>query len=72
MAIHILALEKNARKNGLKIKKVIFNIGLKDKLFKSENGKLLKASGIYFAQNLTPTLNKLHDDHYHVDFEVTK
>jgi penicillin-insensitive murein DD-endopeptidase len=70
MAEHLLLLDKNARKNGLKIKKVIFKIDLKDELFNTEYGKKLKAKGIYFAQNLTPILNKVHDDHYHVDFEI--
>jgi len=72
MAQHILLLEKNAKKNGLHIKKVIFNIDLKDNLFETKHGKLLKKSEIYFAQNLTPLLNKLHDDHYHIDFEEIK
>lgn len=70
IAEHILILEKHARKNGLNIKKVIFNIDLKDDLYKTEYGKKLKSSKIYLAQNLTPLLNKLHDDHYHIDFEV--
>lgn len=69
MAHQILILDKNARKNGLKIRKVILNIDLKDELYDTEYGKKLKASGIYFARNLTPQLNKLHDDHFHVDFE---
>lgn len=70
MAEHLLALEKHARRNGLKIKKVIFKIELKDDLFATEAGKKLKAKGIYFARILTPVLNKVHDDHYHVDFEL--
>lgn len=70
MAEHILILEKYARKNGLKIKKVIFKIDLKDELFKTDNGEKIKAKGIYFAQHLTPILNTAHDDHYHVDFEL--
>lgn len=72
IAEHILLLDKNARRNGLKIKKVIFNIDLKDNLYQTEYGKKLKKSGIYLAQNLTPLLNKLHDDHYHIDFELLK
>lgn len=72
IAEHILLLEKNARKHGLRIKKVIFKIELKDNLFQTENGKKLKKAGIYFAQKLTPILNKVHDDHYHVDFELLK
>ena len=70
MAAHLLLLEKQARKNGLKISKVILKIELKDELFATESGKKLKASGIYFAQSLTPTLNSAHDDHYHVDFKL--
>lgn len=69
MAQHILLLEETARKNGLKISKVIFRMELKDDLFASTNGKKLKAAGIYFAQQLTPLINRLHDDHFHVDFE---
>jgi penicillin-insensitive murein endopeptidase len=53
----------------VKIKKVIFKISLKDDLFGTVYGKKLKATNIYFAQRLTPLLNKLHYDHYHVDFE---
>lgn len=70
IAEHILILNKNATKQGLKIKKVIFNIDLKDNLYKTEYGNKLKKSGIYLAQNLSPLLNKLHDDHYHIDFEL--
>lgn len=70
IAEHILLLNENAEKNGLRIKKVIFKIDLKDNLFQTEHGKKLKSSGIYLAQNLTPLLNKLHDDHYHIDFET--
>ena len=70
MAEHILILEKYARMNNLRIKKVIFKTDLKDKLYATEHGKQLKKSGIYLAMNLTPQLNKLHDDHYHIDFEV--
>lgn len=69
MARHIMLLDKNARKNGMRIKKVIFNTKLKAQLFQTENGKILKLKHIYFAKNLSPLLNKLHDDHYHVDFE---
>jgi len=72
MAEHILLLQKNAAIFGLKIKKVILKTDLKDHLFETESGKKLKSSGIYFAKNLTPLLNKLHDDHYHIDFEISE
>lgn len=67
-ARHILELDKQARKNGMRIHKVIFNTHLKDELFASLHGKRLKVSGIYITQNLSKLINDLHDDHYHVDF----
>jgi penicillin-insensitive murein endopeptidase len=68
IARHLLELDKQAKKNGLKIEKVILKIALKDELFASEYGKQLKASRIYFATNLSELIDSLHDDHYHVDF----
>ena len=70
MAKHIITLEKAARNNGLRIKKVIFKINLKDNLFKSKEGKKLKKYNLYFVRNLPEHLDKLHDDHYHIDFEL--
>jgi len=70
IAQHILLLEKKARIYGLKISKVIIKIEFKDNLFATENGKLLSASGIYIVKNLTTLINSLHDDHYHIDFEL--
>jgi penicillin-insensitive murein DD-endopeptidase len=70
MALHLLELNKAASANGLKIEKVILKLELKDELFATPNGKKLKETGIYFATNLTPLINNLHDDHYHVDFKV--
>lgn len=70
MAHHILALKEAGVKNGVKIKKVIFKIELKANLFNSAIGKKLKSSGIYFAQALSPIVNNVHDDHYHIDFEI--
>ncbi len=67
-AQHILELEIQARKRGMRIHKVIFNTHLKDELYASEFGKKLRRSGIYLATSLTPIINELHDDHYHVDF----
>ena len=68
IARHILILDKSARKFGLKVKKVIIKIEFKDKLFATEFGKLLKDSDIYFVQKLSPMVNALHDEHYHIDF----
>ncbi len=72
MAKHILFLDKEARKNGLRIKKIILKTELKDDLFKTKTGKLLRKRGIYFVQKLPERINKLHDDHYHVDFMFVK
>lgn len=69
VAKHILELDKAARINGLKINKVIINTNLKDELFATVQGKILKATGIYVVRNLEPLINDLHDDHYHIDFE---
>lgn len=69
LAHQILILDEKARKNGLTLKKVILNTTLKDDLFNTDYGRKLKATGIYFAQKLTPQLNMLHDDHFHVDFQ---
>ncbi len=70
MAQHILALNKFAIKNEMRIKKVIFKIELKDELFASRYGQELKKSGIYIVKALSPLINNLHDDHYHIDFET--
>jgi len=69
IAQHILILNNNAKKYGYKISKVIIKIEFKDKLFATEYGKKLKSSGIYVVKSLTPLINGLHDEHYHVDFE---
>ncbi|MDC0257509.1 penicillin-insensitive murein endopeptidase [Crocinitomicaceae bacterium] len=67
-ARHILELDKQAKKNGMCIQKVIFNTDLKDELYATEYGTKLKTSGIYITKNLSKVINDLHDDHYHVDF----
>lgn len=70
MAKHILTLQQEGKKHGVRIKKVILKIDLKDDLFKTKTGKQLKSSGIYFAQTLPEWTDKMHDDHYHIDFEL--
>jgi len=70
VARHILLLEKHARKNGLKISKVIIKTELKDELFASDYGKKLKESGVYVVKKLSQLINLLHDDHYHIDFQT--
>lgn len=70
MALHILTLNEEAKKIGLEIEKVLFKIELKDELYCKPKGRALYDCGIYFAQKLTPLINGLHDDHYHVDFKL--
>ncbi|MGY6649512.1 penicillin-insensitive murein endopeptidase [Wenyingzhuangia sp. IMCC45574] len=72
MAQHILLLDKEARKQGMYVKKVILKINLKDDFYKTKSGKKVKAKGIYLARYLTKTIDNLHDDHYHVDFGFLK
>lgn len=69
MGRHLLALDDAARANGLGIRKVILKINLKDEFFATESGQRLKNRGIYFARKLSPVVDDLHDDHYHVDFK---
>ncbi len=69
MGRHLLALEAAARRNGLRIRKVILNTRLKPQLFRTESGRILKRKGVYFALALKPAVDRAHDDHYHVDFE---
>ena len=70
IALHILELQSAAKKNGMSIEKVIINTGLKDELFATEQGKILKQSGIYVVRNLSPLINSVHDDHFHIDFKL--
>lgn len=70
IALHLLILIEKAKENNLEIEKVILKISLKDDLFATPNGKKLKATGVYFATKLTPLIDNLHDDHYHVDFKI--
>ncbi|MBK8491556.1 MAG: penicillin-insensitive murein endopeptidase [Saprospirales bacterium] len=69
MGKHILALDQAAQENGLRIKKVLLRIELKDDFYQTESGQQVKQKGIYFAQSMSGWTNRVHDDHYHVDFE---
>ncbi len=66
---HILALDNAAEQNGLRIRKVILKIELKDDLYATQSGTEIKKRGIYIVQALTKVVNQVHDDHYHIDFE---
>lgn len=65
MAQHILALTQAAKKNGLRIQKIIFDPVLKPYLLATATGKKIK--------HLPFTKNRVvvrHDDHYHIDFAI--
>ena len=70
IARHIVKLDEIARQYGLKINKVIFKMELKDELYATEYGKTILKKGIYITKKLDPLVNALHDDHYHIDFEI--
>lgn len=72
IALQILSLDKQARKNGMHVKKVILKLELKDDFYKTPAGKKVRSKGIYLAMNLPPAVNNQHDDHFHVDFELLK
>ncbi len=72
VAMQILSLETQARNNGYKIQKVIIKTEFKNLIFATPYGKKLKQSNIYLVNSLTPLINSLHDDHFHIDFEILK
>lgn len=66
MALHLLALERAARANGISIRRVIFDVELQPKLFATEAGaQLPKLVSFNRRQSWVR-----HDEHYHVDFDV--
>lgn len=69
VARHILLLNEAANKLGYAIEKVIIKVEYKDDLFETPYGKKLKTSGIYVVNNLSPMINAIHDDHFHIDFK---
>jgi penicillin-insensitive murein endopeptidase len=70
LALQVLSLDKQARKQGMHVKKVILKLELKDDFYATVNGKSVRKKGIYLAMNLPENVNKQHDDHFHVDFEL--
>jgi penicillin-insensitive murein endopeptidase len=72
VANEINQMRIEAEKLGLKITKVIFNTDLRDELFNTTQGKLFASNGPYVTRNLERVINELHDDHFHVDFEIVR
>jgi penicillin-insensitive murein DD-endopeptidase len=69
MAHHLLALDDAAKKNGLYIRKILFNTSLQDELYNTAAGRELQKRDIRIIPHLSDLVNRYHDDHYHVDFE---
>ena len=72
MARHILALDDAARQNGLHIHKILFNTNLQDELFNTAAGQELQQREIRIIPHLSDLINRFHDDHYHVDFDLNE
>lgn len=70
LAQHLLYLDDAAKKQGYSISKVIFKMEMKDELLATPSGKQILKRGIYITKNLSPLINELHDEHFHVDFEI--
>jgi penicillin-insensitive murein endopeptidase len=65
----ILAIDDAAKNHGLRIRKVIWKINLKDDLFATKGGQELLNRKIYFVRNMPDIVDMVHDDHFHIDFE---
>jgi penicillin-insensitive murein DD-endopeptidase len=66
MALHLLALDKAARANGIRIRRVIFDPALLPKLQAAPSGAQALARMAFTRQQVWIR----HDEHYHVDFDV--
>jgi penicillin-insensitive murein DD-endopeptidase len=65
---HLLALDDAARRHGQRIRRVILRTELIDDLYATPSGQQVKARNIYILPRLYKWTNRVHDDHYHVDF----
>ena len=70
MARHLIALDDAAKNNGLQIRKILFHTDLHEELFNTTSGQILAQRNINFIKHLGNLINRVHDDHYHVDFEM--
>lgn len=67
MAAHLDALDVAAQQHGLRIALVVFAPDLQRRLYETELGTTLRHRLTF---NVNPSWVR-HDDHYHVDFELT-
>jgi penicillin-insensitive murein endopeptidase len=66
MALHLLALDRAARAHGIRIARVIFDVGLQPRLAATGPGsQVLRRIAFNKRQAWVR-----HDEHYHVDFDV--
>jgi penicillin-insensitive murein endopeptidase len=63
---HLLALDRAARRHGLRIDRVIFDPALQPAVFAAPGGDLLRQRVRFLP---TPAWVR-HDEHYHVDFKL--
>jgi penicillin-insensitive murein endopeptidase len=66
---HIIAIDDAARRNGLRIRKILIKTQLIDELYATDAGKEIQRRGIFIPTRLPHIVNQVHDDHYHIDFE---
>lgn len=69
MARHILAVDDAAQRHGMRIRKILFHTDLHDELFSTPSGQQILQRDIRFIPRLSHFVNRVHDDHYHIDFE---
>lgn len=65
MALHLAALDRAARENGISISRVIFDSQLQRRLFATEAGSQLSSRMSFKGEAWVR-----HDQHYHVDFDL--
>lgn len=66
LAAHIVYLDKQARKRGFKLWRVIFDPSLQAPLFQTTHSAYLKENILFSTK---PAWVR-HDEHYHIDFDV--
>jgi len=66
MALHLLALDRAARAHGIRIRRVIFDVGLQPRLAASQSGARAMSRLAFNTQQAWVR----HAEHYHVDFDV--
>lgn len=66
---HIIAVDDAARRNGLRIRKILIKTQLIDELYATTAGQEIQRRRIFIPTRLPHIVNQVHDDHYHIDFE---